>query len=124
MTDQSHRLAGARSEARAFQNPFRRNILRDGARLLAREMCDVVSEPNILEANFDSLPSLENVDGLPTIRNTRRGIEKSEDALRARHRGLQNVVFLRKVLQRLEESSHQLEECGDGANAKEVSVHA
>src|SRR3982751_7132801 len=90
---------------------------------MLRKVSQVVREPHVLEHDFDSRRLVSNAEALSAIGYARRGVEQCEDSLGARHRRLQDIVFLGQVLKRLEEPAYQLEKGGDSPDAERGGVH-
>ena len=85
----------------------------------------VIRKPDFVEGDrHAAMRALGDVgcDGIIGYRGG--GIEQREDALRRGHGLLQRVELVAQVLQRLEESTHQLQECGDRAHREQAGVHA
>src|SRR3954463_9488568 len=87
-------------------------------------MREIVGEPDIVEDDLYAAASLEDSDLVPVVDDRRSGVEQREDPLRARHRSLKDVVLLRQILKRLEESTDELKKRGDRPHAENVGVHA
>ena len=106
--NERQRLSGTRRKAYPFENPFDGDSFRLLAALLLRQMGEVVREPHIFKRDLDPPRFIPNPHPIGAVRNGGHCVEKREDPLRARHRRLKNVVFLRQILQRLKEAPHQL----------------
>ena len=100
MADDGGGLVGLDGEGDAAQDPFDADGLEvcgrcngDDRELLRREA--LVGEPDIAELNATGSRAGQGLGGCDDFG---RGVEELEDTLAGRHGGLENVVFVREVL--------------------------
>ena len=94
--------------------------------ILGDPLLPIVGKPDVVENDGHSCRP-EGPDARVAIRGGRhpgrhRRVEQPEDPFRRSHGGLQNVVLLGEVLQRLEEASHELQERGNRAHRDRVAA--
>src|SRR6266446_1825183 len=106
MSDDGEGLPGLDAEGYIAQNP----IFVGGLRSVA------IAEPDV--AKFDLTERMIERDGVGIRFNQHGFIQKLEDALGSRHRGLQDVEFLAEILDRPEKTLRKHREGGQNAEAE------